>query len=32
MVDDLRIILLAAGTVLDKSDYTVITLYLTTLE
>ena len=32
MVDDLEIILLTAGTMLDKSVYTVVTLYLTTLE
>ena len=30
MVDDLQIILLTAGTVLDKSGYAVVTLYLTT--
>jgi hypothetical protein len=32
MVDDLQLILLTAGTMLDKSGYTVVTLYVTTLE
>ena len=32
MVDDLQIILLTAGTMLDKSGYTVVTLYVTTFE
>ena len=32
MIDDLQTILLTAGTMLDKSGYTVVTLYLTTLE
>ena len=32
MVDNLQIILLTVDTMLDKSDYTVVTLYLTTLE
>ena len=32
MVDDLQIILLTVDTMLDKSNYTVVTLYLPTLE
>jgi len=32
MIDILQIILLTVGTMLDKSDCTVVTLYLTTLK